>query len=47
MAPISVSPHYWSLSNQELFQDLQSSDQGLTDDKAKQRLEDIGANLLV
>jgi Mg2+-importing ATPase len=47
MAETPVSPHYWSLSNQELFQDLQSSEQGLTDEKAKQRLGDIGANLLV
>lgn len=37
---------FWSLSASKLFEQLQTNQQGLTDDEAKQRLSQYGANRL-
>jgi magnesium-transporting ATPase (P-type) len=39
-------PPFWSLSSNELFLQLQSRKEGLTDDEARERLARYGSNLL-
>jgi len=41
------SESYWSIENEELFKNLESSPDGLSSESARQRLMDVGHNLLV
>ncbi len=44
--PAIKQPSYWTKSTSDLFQELHSSPQGLSQSEAEQRLEQVGPNML-